>query len=214
MTKAAIIAIVLLVVGGAFGNFLRYTEAAPERPADFDVIPNETEEYDGVERRFSATSYDVLQADTTTLRRYIGPEGEVYWLFVAYFESQKYGSQIHSPKHCLPGGGWQILLHEQYVLPLPGGISKDVNRLVIADRGNRQLMIYWFETRSGTLHNEFMLKLDLVKNSLLFHPTDAAFVRLTLPLHRDDTIKEATERAERFFRTFYPPVEQALPFGS
>lgn len=212
--KAIVIAAVLLALGGAFGNYLRYTEETPHRPADYSVIPNNTERYSGVERRFSETSYEVLRADTTTLRRYVGPDGEVYWLFVAYFESQKYGSQIHSPKHCLPGGGWQILQHEDYALPLPDGSTKNINRLVIADRGNQQLMLYWFETRGGDIRNEFGLKFDLVMNSLLFRPTDAAIVRLTLPLRREDTIASATKRAETFLQTFYPAIAQALPFDS
>ena len=27
-------------------------------------------------------------------------------LFIAYFPSQRTGSTIHSPRHCLPGAGW------------------------------------------------------------------------------------------------------------
>lgn len=214
MTRPILLTAVILLLGGVFGNFLRFAEQAPHAPSNFSAIPMAEGIYSGEERRFSETSYDVLQADTTTLRRYIGAEGDVYWLFVAYFASQKYGSQIHSPKHCLPGGGWQILRHEPYELTLPDGRTLSINRLIIADRGRQQLMFYWYETRGGAISNEFGLKWDLVMNSLMLRPTDAAIVRLTLPIRAEDGVEGATRRAETFFQTFYPDIEHALPFSS
>lgn len=29
-------------------------------------------------------------------------------LFIAYYASQRAGESMHSPKHCLPGAGWEI----------------------------------------------------------------------------------------------------------
>lgn len=215
MRKPVILSIVVLLVGGAFGNFLRFVDNPPHRPAHLDEIPFEEDGYHGEEHRFSEYSYEILKADTTTLRLYHGPNDDSYWLFIAYFDSQKYGSQIHSPKHCLPGGGWQILHHDPYDLRLPGGVTKEVNRLVIADRGRRQLMLYWFETRGGAIRSEFGLKWDLVMNSLFFRPTDAAIVRLTLPIDEDrGGVRGATERAEAYLNVFYPDIERALPFTS
>lgn len=205
---------VLLGLGGTFGNYLRYTEEPPDRPAEFDAIPLELQTYYGEERRLAEYNYEVLKADTTTLRRYVGPDGATYWLFVAYFGSQKYGSQIHSPKHCLPGGGWRILTHESYPLSLPDGQPRNINRLIIADRDEHELMLYWYQTRGGFIRSEFGLKWDLVINSLMLHPTDAAFVRITLPLRRGESVENATQRAEVFIRDFYPSIQEALPFSS
>ena len=208
-----IILTVLLLVAGAFGNYLRFSERKPDRPATFGVIPLEDNGYIGQERRFSDESYEILKADTSTLRFYMGPEDERFWLFVAYFKSQKYGSQIHSPKHCLPGGGWKIQHIEPYGLPLPDGATKQVNRLVIAEGEQRQLMLYWFETRGGAIRNEFGLKFDLMRNSLLLRPTDAAIIRLTLPIAPGETVKAATGQAIKYFETFYPSIEASLPFA-
>lgn len=215
MRTAVIVSLALLAVGGAFGNFLRFAENPPHRSAEFGVIPFEIDGFRGEEHRFSEFNYEILKADTTTLRLYQGQDDDAYWLFIAYFESQKYGSQIHSPKHCLPGGGWQILQHDPYELIRPGGGTKTVNLLVIADRGRRQLMLYWFETRGGAIRSEFGLKWDLVMNSLFFRPTDAAIVRLTMPIDEErGGLRGAVERAENFFRVLYPAIEQALPFAS
>lgn len=213
MKRAAVIALIVILVCGAAGNSFRFFSKMPSSGADFSAVPFATNGFTGTEHFFDSVSYDVLKADTSTLRFYTGPEGHGYWLFVAYFASQKYGSQIHSPKHCLPGSGWRIESHDPYLLSLPDGKSREVNRLLISDNISRQVMFYWFETRGGAIRNEFGLKLDLVKNSLSFAPTDAAIVRLTVPLEAGDNVDSATQRALGFLATFFPDIERALPFG-
>ncbi|MBN2226854.1 MAG: EpsI family protein [candidate division Zixibacteria bacterium] len=211
MNTRLLIAIILIVLGGIGGNVLRYTEVAPDRPADFGLIPNAYNGYVGTEQFFSDATYDVLKADLTTFRDFTGSDGSRVGLFAAYFSSQKYGSQIHSPKHCLPGGGWRIDDIHPYQLHLPGGITKEVNRSVISNRNSGAVMLYWFETRSGAIRSEYGLKLDLVKNSLLFRPTDAAIIRLTVNAPGGN-VDLATRQAESFLQAFYPSIQNALPF--
>ncbi|HWR84004.1 MAG TPA: EpsI family protein [Candidatus Deferrimicrobium sp.] len=209
--KSVVTASIVIAAAGLFGNYLRFSNRMPDRQPAFSGIPFEVGDYSGEEHRFSDQSYDVLKADTTTLRMYRDSAGVTYWLFVAYFSSQKYGSQIHSPKHCLPGGGWKIQKIEPYRLALQDGSRKEINRVLIADRERQQAMFYWFETRGGAIRDEFGLKWDLMMNSLMFRPTDAAFIRLTVPLG-NESLQQATARAERFFAAFYPPLEGSLPF--
>ncbi len=213
MRRASLISAVIILLGGGLGNYLRFVTQPPEHPPSFDAIPLDHNGYYGEERRLPDYNYEVLQADTTTLRLYRGPEGDLFWLFVAYFESQEYGSQMHSPKLCLPGGGWRIESHEPFNLLLPSGDTKTINRLIIVQQDSRQLMYYWYQTRGGALTNEFAVKWDLAVNSLLFRPTDAAFVRLTLPLANDD-LEAAGTKAIRFLNSFYPYLMEALPFDN
>lgn len=211
--KSGVVAItILLLAAGVFGNYLRYNKRHPDRIADFSRIPLTENGFTGDERRFDSTSYEILKADTTTLRLYRGDRGDIYWLFIAYFSSQKYGSQIHSPKHCLPGGGWVIESIEPYRMSLADGTTKEINRVIINERTRRQLMFYWFETRGGAINNEFELKWDLMKNSLLLRPTDAAIVRLTMPFEHKEDITEATKRANQYISNFHASIEEALPF--
>lgn len=212
MKRATIIAVILILIGGAAGNTFRFVSVNPSKTSSFGELPFENDHYTGAEHFFDSVSYEVLKADTSTLRYYTDADGGGYWLFIAYFASQKYGSQIHSPKHCLPGSGWRIESNQPYALPLPGGMSREVNRLIISDANARQLMLYWFETRGGAIRSEFGLKFDLVKNSLTFQPTDAAIIRLTVPMDASDNIDSATKRAVGFFEAFYQGIEQALPF--
>jgi EpsI family protein len=210
--KKAIVAIVILLIFGGFGTYLRTHQAVPDREPDFSRIPMETETLLGTEHRFEEYAYEVLKADTSTLRMYQEPTGDLYWLFVAYFSSQKYGSQIHSPKHCLPGGGYRILSIAPYQIDLNDGRSITVNRLTIANPRRTELMMYWYETRSGVITNEFGLKLDLMKNSILLMPTDAAICRVTMPMSLKGDFEAATGKAVQFIRDFYPAIQSALPF--
>jgi len=213
MTRSVLCASALIVIGGAAAGYLRYAEALPDREPSFDRVPLQAGGFTGEERRFSDESYDILQADTSILRLYTDDHGTAVWLFVGYFGSQKYGSQIHSPKHCLPGSGWKIVRIEPYDLEIPGAGHRRVNRLVIAEREHLDLMFYWYETRGGVIRNEFGLKWDLMVNSLFLRPTDAALIRLNLPLRGYDDIDAGSLRALGFLEHFLPAVEQALPFG-
>lgn len=210
MRLAALLATALIVAGGSLGNYIRFVDVDATSHPSFDRIPIETESYAGQTKRFSESSYDILGADTTSLRLYHDNEGRKLWLFTAYFASQKYGAQMHSPRHCLPGSGWSVDRFEPYQFELSGGNLKTI-RAEISKDGKRQLMIYWFRTRGGILTNEFAVKWDLVKNSLLMRPTDAAFIRLTLPIGQDD-LATTTARATEFLNAFVPTIEAALPF--
>ena len=211
MKTAVIITCALIAIFGGFGNYLRYTSHSPDSAPQWESIPFEIAGYFGEERRFNQVDYEVLKADTTTLRLYNGPGGQRFWLFVAYFSSQEYGSQIHSPKHCLPGGGWKLDKVEPFRMKLPDGASIDMYRLTILKDERRELMFYWFETRGGSVTNEFQLKWDLMKNSILMRPTDAAFVRLTVPMI-DNDVASATQAATNFFATFRSSIQRSLPF--
>jgi EpsI family protein len=206
-----LIALIVILVGGFLGNLLRYNEKMPERFADFSLIPFSENGYSGSEHLLADYEYEVLQADTTTLRDYTTPDNIGIQLFIAYFKSQKYGGQIHSPKNCLPGGGWRIETIQPFAIPQSDGGELIVNRMIIAYRNYRSVMLYWYETRSGNIRNEYGLKLDLIKNALLFLPTDAAIIRLTVNVTDGDT-ERATDEAVQFVRQYYPHIKKSLPF--
>lgn len=214
MNSAPLIASLLIVVGGTFGNFMRYTEVHPEQQVNFEIIPYQSDRFAGVEHRFAELDYELLKADTSTLRLYRTQSGNDLWFFLAYFSSQKYGSQIHSPKHCLPGGGWQIQDLKPFEVNLLSGMNMIINRLVINRQGQKQLMFYWFETRSGIVRSEFSLKWDLMMNSMLLRPTDAAFVRLTINLKQGEDITSATNMVLDFLNDFYQAIDNSLPLNS
>ena len=72
-------------------------------------------------------------------------------------------------------------------------------------------MFYWYVTRLGNARTEMDLKLSITKSALLLKPTDAAIVRLTVPVVGGD-VESATDRATRFLQRAAPHINEALPF--
>ncbi|MCX6825862.1 MAG: EpsI family protein [candidate division Zixibacteria bacterium] len=211
MKKVYLFTIALLLIGGIVGNLFRFSVRQPNRMPNFSVIPIELNGYMGQERNLDETSGEVLKADITTLRDYSASDQTYRGLFIAYFKSQKYGSQIHSPKHCLPGGGWKIDVIQAFPMRLPDGSIREINHLVISNPNFRSVMFYWYETRSGIIRSEYGLKLDLIKNALFLRPTDAAIVRITVDAP-DRNIEKATKQGIHFIETIYPHLKKSLSF--
>ncbi|MCK4414019.1 MAG: EpsI family protein [Candidatus Eisenbacteria sp.] len=124
----------------------------------------------------SAGVAQALAADVTLHRCFLRPDGSEVCLLVAYFAQQQVNSQIHSPRHCLPGGGWDVSSMQAATL-VAAGAEQPATRMRIVRSGTAQDVYYWFSTQSGTVTDEYALKWNLVKNSLLGRPTNAAFVR-------------------------------------
>ena len=205
------IVLILFVLTGILINLLRYSRVESKRLPLFSSLPLQFGDWNGQEYFFSEETNQVLKADTYAFRKYTSGEGKELWLFLAYFKSQKYGSQIHSPKNCLPGSGWKIMSRKKILIKTDTGSDLKVNKLLISDKLSTEVMYYWFQTRSGIITSELGLKLDLVFNSLKRAPTDAAFVRINLPLNQLSE-KEAQLMLEDFLKVFLPKIKEILPF--
>ena len=151
-----------------------------------------------------------LGADRLLSRTYLHlPGGPFANLFVAWFHSQRDGTaQPHSPKVCLPGSGWIPETSAVVSLATPAG-RIPVNRYVIANRGSRALVLYWFQTARRTIASEWSAKFWLAADGLRDRRTDTAIVRITLaiPPGKDAA---ATYASEAFARDVYPLLRQEL----
>jgi EpsI family protein len=203
------ILIAAFVVAGGYAELLRQVQPQPTALADFTVIPKSAGDWVGHDIRLEERTIDVLKASDHIIREYSNVKtGDKIGFFVAYFRSSKEGSQIHSPKHCLPGGGWAILDKQNPMIQVMDR-TWEANFFVIGKRSIRQGVFYWYATRRGATKSEYMLKFKLVVSSLLRQPTDAALVRLTVTGGPDT---QSREIAEDFLGTFAPYVWRSLPF--
>jgi EpsI family protein len=180
MALRALIAIIVVGLAGGYARELSGSRVFSETVPDFTGLPAAVDGWQSEDYPITESISEVLDADAVLQRRYFAPDGSEVWLFLAYFAAQGVNSQIHSPRHCVPGSGWRIASVERCTLDLPRG-SHPATRLIIQRQGQGQAneMLYWFRTRSGVVTGEYSLKWDLVKNSLARRPTDAVFVRFT-----------------------------------
>jgi exosortase D (VPLPA-CTERM-specific) len=109
-------------------------------------------------------------------------------VYVAYYASQRSGQSVHSPRSCLPGGGWRIESLEQHDVAgvNPRGMSLRVNRAIIQQGAQRQLVYYWFQERGRDLTNEYLVKWYLFADAVVDNRSDGALVRLITPLREGE----------------------------
>jgi exosortase D (VPLPA-CTERM-specific) len=150
---------------------------------------------------------DELKLDDYLLADYLSGNGGFANLYVAYYQSQLAGRSVHSPRTCLPGGGWEIESLERIEIDDGTGRLVPVNRAIIAKGGAKQLVYYWFEQRGRVLADEYEVKWDLLVDSLRTGRTDGAMVRLMSPI--GVTGDEAA--TERSLRQLFAAVRTEIP---
>jgi EpsI family protein len=132
-------------------------------------------------------------------------------LYIAYFPSQRTGDTIHSPKNCLPGGGWTPVEDSRIMLAFPGHIPFPANRYVIAKAGARQLVLYWYWAHNRGVASEYWAKFYLVKDSIRMNRSDGALVRIVTPMLPGETLDAAQQRLLPFASHVVPLLDDYIP---
>jgi EpsI family protein len=101
-------------------------------------------------------------------------------MFTAFYAQQRAGDTMHSPKYCLPGGGWEFADMRTISLDLPGP-KVTVNRAVIQRGGERQIMLYWYQSPARIVASEYQNKFFLVWDGLVHGNQGGSIVRVMLP---------------------------------
>ena len=152
-----------------------------------------------------------LSADRLVSQTYVEiPTGSVASLFVAWFQTQREGArQPHSPKVCLPAGGWTPRVVDRVTVDTSAG-PISVNRYIVNKGTQRAVVLYWYQTPRRVIADEWAAKFWLAADALRDKRTDTALVRvITWPARGgDDT---ATAAAITFARNMYPMLRDYLP---
>lgn len=119
------------------------------------------------------------------LRRYEPPTRPDYTLFVSYYDEQRQGKSIHSPKNCLPGAGWEPVDSKPVAIPTSAG-EIIVNRYRLVKDGQSAIVYYWYQGRGRVAHNEFRVKYELLRDAALHGRTEEALVRIFVQVRGDD----------------------------
>jgi EpsI family protein len=128
-------------------------------------------------------------------------------LFIAFYEQQRAGESMHSPKHCLPGGGWEIWDYGSAEVPV-GSQKVKINKYFIQHSGQRLVMLYWYQSSRRIVASEYLGKILLVKDALLEGKTDGSIVRITL---QDQP--GAADTGVQFAASLIPEVQRCFGGG-
>jgi EpsI family protein len=173
------------------------------------TFPTRIGEWSGRVSRFDQKVYDVLGVTDSFLCDYADPDGRQVQLYAGFYQSQREGELIHSPKNCMPGGGWNIVQTslEELTLPNPGKIK--VIKLLLEKGSERMITLYWFQSRGRFIHSEYMEKIYLVWDAMTKNRTDGSFIRLISPIQRDETY--TVGYMKKFAEALIPILDQYLP---
>jgi exosortase D (VPLPA-CTERM-specific) len=201
---AAFVAVDLLVP--------RPAEMIPARET-LSEFPMQIGPWSGRPQSLEGVYTDQLKLDDYLLADYDDGAGRPVNLYVAYYNSQRKGEAVHSPRSCLPGGGWQVRRFEQRDLGdiTIGGAPLRVNRTIVELDGHRQLVYYWFQQRGRVITNEFAVKWYLLWDSITRHRTDGALVRLIVSLPPTADEAEADRRLTDLVRRIAPSLTHYVP---
>ena len=133
--------------------------------------------------------------------------------YSAYYQSQRKGASVHSPRSCIPGDGWQITSFEQRNFPelQIQGEPLRVNRAVIEKGDYKQLVYYWFQQRGRSITNEYLVKWYLFYDAITLHRTDGTLVRLVTSLDKGQDIEVADKRLQSFMQDLIKVLPVYLP---
>ena len=208
--KHTVIAAAVMLCGVLLTQFVGHgKDVPPYRP--LSEFPNRIAGWEGREDRFDQQIYDVLGVDDSYLADYRTSEGRLVQLYIGYYQSQREGEIIHSPKNCMPGAGWKIV--ENKVLEfVPKGASESakVIQLILENSGRKQAMLYWFQSRGRIISSEYWQKIYLVVDSVFRQRTDGSFVRLIAPISEKGET-EAFQDLTEFASHLMPVLGEFIP---
>ena len=184
----------------------------PARQSLLD-FPLQLGEWGGATSVMERQYLDALQLDDYVLADYSAVKKAPVNVYVAYYQSPKKGLSSHSPRQCIPGGGWEITSFETVRLDQAAGIGPalDVNRVAIQKGGQKQIVYYWFKQRDRWMTSEYLVKFFLFWDSLTRHRADGALVRLVSSVYAGETEAIADGRLQTIAGLVTPLLGRYIP---
>lgn len=146
--------------------------------------------------------------DDYLMWQYRDAQGYTLGLYIGYYHDQVEGGIIHSPKHCMPGSGWEPSLMKEISVVAADGTTHKVSRMVMQKGEEKQIAHYWFQGRGRVVANEYKDRALMVWDSIFRQRSDGALVRITGP-GKDDEI-DSSKQVE-FIGNLVPVIDNFLP---
>lgn len=214
LNKSVFAVLLLLCIGaGASEVFKGREDIIPARKA-FLTFPTTLGSWQGRNDYLTQFYLNELKLTDYVIVNFAQPETRNSVNFYsAYYQSQRKGAVVHSPRSCIPGDGWQISSFEQREftdLQLDGQ-ALQVNRAIIQKGESRQLVYFWFQQRGRMITNEYMVKWYLFYDAITMNRTDGALIRLVTPVDKVEDIAVADKRLHLFLKDLLPELPAYLP---
>jgi EpsI family protein len=139
-----------------------------------------------------------------------GIEGRTVNIYVGYYDEQRQGKTIHSPRNCLPGNGWEPISRNVITVNSARFGAVGINRYELVREQDRSIVFYWYQGRGRVANNEYLVKYQLLRDAAVLGRTEESIVRIVVPVIGDDVAS-----ADRIGRELAGPliddVERVMP---
>lgn len=209
--KRFLITIILLLAAAATNYALARPETEQPRRS-LSEFPKVIGDWKAVnEQIIDEPSMAVLLVDDYIMRSYVNPKGESIGLYLGYFKFQREGKQVHSPRQCLPGGGWEITENKVQSLKLKNQNSAEapINYYRMQYGDHKELFLWWYHGRGRIYANEYLNKLLLIWDAITVRRTDGALVRVNMAVK--DDVEHSLNTQTDFINLFLPLLSDYIP---
>jgi len=209
--NALVISAVILLAASVYVNFFLNKGEVSVSREPLTSLPKSFKGWESNDQGFPTDVLKMLGADEVLMRRFTKGSNSV-WLYVGYYKSQKEGAMPHSPRHCYPGSGFNPIRNDVVSVsvnyPSKGEIR--INRYIFAKGSEREIVIYWYQSRGRVITDEYIEKLYLIRDTILRNRSDGALVRFSMAAMAD-TEEIATRCLLEFVADFYPNIPRVIP---
>lgn len=147
----------------------------------------------------SSDVIEMLGVDDYIQYNYVSDTGDRINLYVGYYHAVGVDGGYHSPKNCIPGGGWGIdrVKTVQLDKGIEGNAQSTVSEMLIRSGSEYQVVLYWYQNRGRIIASEYWEKIHQVLDALFMGRRDGTFIRIMTYAPNGDI--EATEAKVKVF---------------
>jgi EpsI family protein len=154
----------------------------------------------------------MLKLDDYIFSQYKGEKGVINLYIGSYYDSKKaYAS--HSPEFCYPSQGWKVIVPPETYSLKRANYQINYNEIVTSLRGQRELVLYWYQSHLSTNTQVYKNKIDMAINKLKKLDPSHAFIRVSIPFG-DFSYQATKDVAIQFINAFYPILINYVHEGS
>lgn len=207
MRHRLIIVCVLLLTAGLFMQFHKDDSYPLTRPLDsFPVASGQWRTV--ASQHFDQSTIEVLNPTDYLFRRYINPQGRFVDLYIGYHDGGQGAGPVHSPKNCLPGGGWNLESRQNIKINV-GGDALPVVRSLYMKGGVKVQLMYWYQVAGNVFDSELGMKAGEITASVFHRRRDTALVRVSAAVKEGESGNE--ELLVDFLTAFHRDIKEFLP---
>jgi len=211
--RSLMLSLALMILAIPLSTWLpERVEYFPARNSFLD-FPMKLGEWSGGKVQMEKAYIDELKFSDYIMANYEKQDKTGVSFYIAWYDSQRKGRSAHSPKTCLPGGGWEISEFSEKIFPdyLINNQALKVNRAIIRRSNEKQLVYYWFQQRGRVITNEYLVKLYLLWDGITRNRSDGALIRIVAPVPVGTSTAVVDQQMSEFIGAVLPVLSSYVP---